>query len=107
MANSRIYMDLLSARGWIISLLYPILDTIVLVPSLVLIGLLRKRKEQSAIASVWLIMAGSIVLVTIADIAFSYIQRIGESVEAGWFTDILYASSYIFMTGAQIGTIGS
>jgi hypothetical protein len=86
--------------GWIISLLYPILDTIVLVPSLVLIGLLRRRKEQSAIASAWLIMAGSIVLVTIADIAFSYIQRIGESVEEEWFTDILYASSYIFMTGA-------
>ena len=86
--------------GWIISLLYPILDTIILVPSLVLIELLRRRKEQSAIASVWLIMAGSIILVTLADIAFSYSQRIGESAEVGWFTDIFYSSSYIFMTGA-------
>jgi hypothetical protein len=86
--------------GWMISLLYPILDTIVLVPSLVLIGLVRGRKEQSAVTSVWLIIAGWIVLVTIADIAFSYSQRIGELGELGWFTDIVYSGSYIFIAGA-------
>jgi hypothetical protein len=85
--------------GWTISLLYPIFDTIVLVPSLVLIGALRSRKEQSAVTSAWLLMAGSIVVVTLADIAFSYSQRMGEAAEVEWFADILYSASYIFMAG--------
>jgi hypothetical protein len=45
-------------------------------------------------------MAASLVLVTLADISFTYGQGIGMSVEEQWFMDSLYASSYIVMAGA-------
>jgi hypothetical protein len=84
--------------GWLIGIFYPILDTIALVPSLLIIILLRNNISTSTLH--WSLFAGSIIILTIADIGFGYSELLGTAEEEQWFWDILYTSSYIFMAGA-------
>jgi hypothetical protein len=84
--------------AWLISIFYPILDTIALVPSLLIAISLRNKVSTSNLH--WSLFASSIIIVTIADIGFGYSELLGTAEEEQWFWDILYTASYIFMAGA-------
>ena len=103
--------DMLSATegdmGWLISVLYPILDTIALIPSLLIVASFRGRRSKSAYSIVWLLISCSIIIVTIADIGFGYSEVFGRSEEQQWFWDTMFASSYIVMAGALLTLVYS
>ncbi len=86
--------------GWLMSILYPILDTVALIPSLLIMVSLHIRKKEFTSIMHWLLLAISIVLVTVADIGFDYSERIGTSEQEEWFWNTLYSASYIVMVGA-------
>ena len=96
--------DMLSAAegdmGWLISILYPILDTIALIPCLLIVASFRGHNKESAYSIEWLLLSCSIIIVTIADIGFGYSEMLGRSEEEQWFWDTMYAASYIVMAGA-------
>jgi len=98
--------DILSAAngdmGWLISILYPILDTIALIPSLLLVASFRGRRDESGYSIQWLLLFCSIIIVTIADIGFGYSEVLGKAEEQQWFWDTMYAASYIVMDGALL-----
>jgi hypothetical protein len=103
--------DMLSAAegdmGWLISILYPILDTIALIPCLLIVASFHRRSDKSAYSIQWLLLSCSILTVTIADIGFGYSEVLGRSEEQLWFWDIMYASSYIVMAGALLTLVYS
>ena len=84
--------------GWIITIIYPILDGIAFVPSLLIIMKLRNKKQMESITP-WMLLAASILLVTVADIGFGYSEVLGKTVEQGrvgiW--DAIYSAGYIVM----------
>jgi len=96
--------DMLSAAegdmGWLISILYPILDTIALIPCLLIVASFRGHNKESAYSIEWLLLSCSIIIVTIVDIGFGYSEMLGRSEEEQWFWDTMYAASYIVMAGA-------
>ena len=103
--------DMLSAAegdmGWLISILYPILDTIALIPCLLIVASFRRRSDKSAYSIQWLLLSCSIIIVTIADIGFGYSEVLGRSEEQQWFWDTMYAASYIVMAGALLALVYS
>ncbi len=103
--------DMLSAAkgdmGWLISILYPILDTIALIPSLLIVASFREHRDKSVYSIEWLLLSCSIIIVTIADIGFGYSEVLGKSEEQQWFWDTMYAASYIVMAGALLTSVNS
>jgi hypothetical protein len=75
-----------------------ILDGIAFVPSLLIIMKLRNKKQIESIRP-WMLLAASILLVTVADIGFGYSEVLGKTVEQGrvgiW--DAIYSAGYIVM----------
>ena len=96
--------DIMSAAsgdvGWFVSILYPILDTIILIPALMIVASFRGRRNKYGYSIHWLLLACSIIILTIADIGFGYSEVLGKAEGEQWFWDIMYASSYIVMAGA-------
>lgn len=96
--------DIMSAAegdlGWLIDILYPILDTIILIPSLMIVASFRGRRNKLGYSIHWLLLSSSIIILTIADIGFGYSEVLGKAEDEQWFWDIMYASSYIVMAGA-------
>jgi hypothetical protein len=92
--------DLLSAQQgslkWLISITYPVLDGVLLVPAMLIIWSLRDEK----LASVWILLSLSIVLTTVADIGFGYSSVIDIEGKEEWIWDLLYNSSYLIMATA-------
>lgn len=84
--------------AWIITIIYPILDGIAFVPSLLIIMKLRNNKQIES-TTPWMLLATSILLVTVADIGFGYSEVLGKTVEQGrvgiW--DAIYSAGYIVM----------
>ncbi len=93
--------DLLSTEegslAWLISIAYPILDGILLVPALLILWTIRDEKLTSAN---WGLLALSIVLVTVADIGFGYSAVIDKAGKEEWIWDMFYDSSYLTMAAA-------
>ncbi|HET7148613.1 MAG TPA: hypothetical protein VFI73_08970 [Candidatus Nitrosopolaris sp.] len=93
--------DLLSAQegslAWIISIAYPILDGILLVPAVLILWNLRNKNVASAN---WSLLALSVVVVTIADIGFGYSSVIDKAGKDEWIWDLFYNSSYLIMSAA-------
>jgi hypothetical protein len=93
--------DLLSAQegslGWIISIAYPILDGILLVPAVLILWSLRGKNLTS---TNWSLLALSIVIVTVADIGFGYSAVIDKAGKEEWIWDLFYNSSYLVMAAA-------
>jgi hypothetical protein len=85
--------------GWLVSILYPILDTVILIPCLLILASIYGRRNKTNSVH-WILLTGSIILFTLADIGFDYSEVLGVSDEEGWFWDILYAASYIVLAGA-------
>ena len=93
--------DLLSAQegslAWLISIAYPILDGILLVPAVLILWSLRGKNVASAN---WSLLALSIVLVTVGDIGFGYSAVIDKAGKEEWIWDLFYNSSYLIMAAA-------
>ena len=93
--------DLLSAQegslAWLISIAYPILDGILLVPAVLILWSLRGKNVASAN---WSLLAISLVVVTIADIGFGYSAVINKAGKDEWIWDLFYNSSYLIMSAA-------
>ena len=93
--------DLLSAQegslAWLISIAYPILDGILLIPAVLILWVLRGKNMASAN---WSLLALSIVLVTVADIGFGYSAVIHKARKEEWIWDLFYSSSYLVMSAA-------
>jgi hypothetical protein len=93
--------DLLSAQqgslAWLISIAYPILDGILLVPAVLILWILRGKNVASAN---WSLLALSIVLVTVGDIGFGYSAVIDKAGKEEWIWDLFYNSSYLVMAAA-------
>lgn len=93
--------DLLSAQegslAWLISITYPILDGILLVPAVLILWSLRGKNVASAN---WSLLALSIVLVTVGDIGFGYSAVIDKAGKEEWVWDLFYNSSYLVMAAA-------
>src|SRR5437016_1604839 len=93
--------DLLSAQegslAWLISIAYPILDGILLVPAVLILWSLRSKNVASAN---WSLLALSIVVVTVADIGFGYSAVIDKAGKEEWIWDLFYNSSYLAMAAA-------
>ena len=77
--------DLLSAQegslAWLISIAYPILDGILLVPAVLILWSLRGKNVASAN---WSLLALSIVLVTVGDFGFGYSALIDKAGKEEW-----------------------
>lgn len=93
--------DLLSAQegslAWVISVTYPILDVILLVPAVLILWGLRGKNIAS---SNWSLLALSIVLVTVGDIGFGYSAVLDKAGKEEWIWDLFYNSSYLVMAAA-------
>jgi hypothetical protein len=93
--------DLLSAQegslAWVISVTYPILDGILLIPAVLVLWSLRGRNIASAN---WSLLALSIVLVTVADLGFGYSAVLDKAGKEEWIWDLFYNSSYLVMAAA-------
>ena len=93
--------DLLSAQegslAWLISIAYPILDGILLVPAVLILWSLRGKNMASAN---WSLLALSIVVVTLADIGFGYSAVINKAGKDQWIWDLFYNSSYLIKSAA-------
>jgi hypothetical protein len=93
--------DLLSAQQgslrWLISVAYPVLDGILLVPAALILWSLRGKNVTSAN---WSLLSLSIVIVTIADIGFGYSAVIDKAGKEEWIWDLFYNSSYLVMSAA-------
>lgn len=80
----------------IITIIYPILDGIAFVPSILIIAKLWNKKRVDSIGP-WILLAGSILLITVADLGFGYSEVLGKTVEEGrvgiW--DAIYSAGYI------------
>ena len=64
--------------GWLIIILYPTLDTIALIPCLLIVASFRGRRDKSSYSIQWLLLSCSIIIVTIADIGFGYSEALGR-----------------------------
>ena len=97
--------DLISAGQDIISTLvsfaYPVLDGMLLVPSMVILWSFRKGDPSS---NQWKMMSVSFVLVTIGDIGFCYCFALAPSVagEFEWIWAIFYNTGYICIVASMI-----
>lgn len=85
----------------IVSFAYPVLDGILLVPSMVILWSLRKGDPSS---NQWIMMSISFVVLTIADIGFGYSFALAPSVaeEFEWVWAIFYNTGYICIVASVL-----
>lgn len=97
----------------ILTIAYPILDAILLVPALLIFRIRRKpvtlehgsvRAEQQEDIS-WILLSLSIILFAIADTGFAYITALNLMMvqKEVWIWNIFYNSGYILLAGALTG----
>lgn len=97
--------ELLSAAeditATVVSFAYPVLDGILLVPSMVMLWSFRKGDPSS---NQWKMMSVSFVLLTIGDIGFGYSFALAPSVaeEFEWVWAIFYNTGYICIVASVI-----
>ena len=85
--------------GNIISIAYPVLDAILIVPAAVILWYLRRAGPQF---THWIMLSLFIVMVTIGDIGFGYSNILGEEIaeEQGWIWETFYNSGYLSIAAA-------
>lgn len=97
----------------ILTIAYPILDAILLVPALLIFRIQRNpvtiehrsvRAEQQEDIS-WILLSLSIILFAIADTGFAYITALNLMMvqKEVWIWNIFYNSGYILLAGALTG----
>lgn len=84
-----------------INILYYIVDTLLLIPSILLIFKLPKKDP---FFYHWLLFFISITLLTIADFGYTYTSTISENLilETEWLWNVIYAFSYLFLSSSLI-----
>jgi hypothetical protein len=97
----------------ILTIAYPILDAILLVPALLIFWIRRnpltfehkslKAQQQEDIS--WILLSLSIILFVIADSGFAYITALNLTMvqKEAWIWNIFYNSGYILLAGALTG----
>ena len=87
-----------------VSFAYPVLDGILLVPSMVILWSFRKGDPSS---NQWKMMSVAFVLLTIGDIGFGYSFSLAPSVaeEFEWILAIFYNTGYICIVAGMIWSI--
>jgi hypothetical protein len=100
--------DLLSAAqditATVVSFAYPVLDGLLLVPSMVILWSFRKGDPSS---NQWKMMSVSFVLLTIGDIGFCYCFALAPSVaeEFEWIWAIFYNTGYICIVAGVLWSV--
>jgi hypothetical protein len=84
-----------------VSVFYPIIDGIILIPSMIIFWSLRKG-DPSYLH--WLLMSASFVMVTIGDIGFGYSFALSPDVagEYEWIWSIFFNTCYVCMSAGGI-----
>ena len=97
----------------ILTITYPILDAILLVPALLIFWVRRttptfehnslKAEQQEDIS--WILLSLSIILFVIADSGFAYVTALNLTMiqKEVWIWDIFYNCGYILLAGALTG----
>jgi hypothetical protein len=75
-----------------VSVSYPILDGLLLVPAIVLLWSIRKGEISQ---THWVMISIFIILNTVGDLGFGYSVYIGTLARQLWIWDILYTAGYI------------
>jgi hypothetical protein len=90
---------LLFNLGNIISIAYPVLDALLIVPAGVILWDLRRAGPQF---THWMLLSLFIVMVTVGDIGFGYSNILGEEIaeEQAWIWDVFYNAGYISIAAA-------
>jgi hypothetical protein len=84
----------------LLSLAYPIIDGILLVPTIMILYTAYRNRLQ---AFSWVLLASSILVTAIADIGFGYTALVGiEALENEAIWDVLYNIMYILISGAMV-----
>ena len=83
------------------SVFYPIIDGIVLIPSMIIFWSLRKGDPSHMH---WFLMSASFVMVTIGDIGFGYSFALSPEVagEYEWIWSIFFNTCYVCMAAGGI-----
>jgi hypothetical protein len=90
---------LLFNLGNIISIAYPVLDALLIVPAGAILWDLRRAGPQF---THWMLLSLFIVMVTVGDIGFGYSNILGEEIaeEQAWIWDVFYNAGYISIAAA-------
>ena len=85
----------------LVSISYPILDGVLLVPAILILWSIRNGK---LVVTHWMLIALSMIFVAIADSGFGYmaVSNINSVQEADWIWDILYNTGYLSIAFALI-----
>ena len=85
----------------LVSISYPILDGVLLVPAILILWSIRYGK---LVVTHWMLIALSMIFVAIADSGFGYtaVSNINSVQEADWIWDILYNAGYLSIAFALV-----
>jgi hypothetical protein len=85
----------------LVSISYPILDGVLLVPAILILLSIRNGK---LVVTHWMLIALSMILLAIADSGFGYmaVSNINSVQEVDWIWDILYNTGYLSIAFALI-----
>jgi hypothetical protein len=80
----------------VVSIFYPIIDGVILIPAVIIFWTLRKTDPLSMH---WLLMSISFIMVTIADIGFGYSFALSPEIagEYEWIWSVFFNACYVFM----------
>lgn len=97
--NIFLLFDQKEAIGNIISIAYPVLDALLIVPAGAILWDLRRAGPQF---THWMLLSLFIVMVTVGDIGFGYSNILGEEIaeEQAWIWDVFYNAGYISIAAA-------
>ena len=97
--NNTLLFNQKEVLGNIISIAYPVLDALLIVPAGVILWDLRRAGPQF---THWIMLSLFIVMVTVGDIGFGYSNILGEEIaeEQAWIWDVFYNAGYISIAAA-------
>ncbi|MGI8833101.1 MAG: hypothetical protein ACR2IS_10755 [Nitrososphaeraceae archaeon] len=97
--NTLLLFNQKEVLGNIISIAYPVLDALLIVPAGAILWDLRRAGPQF---THWMLLSFFIVLVTAGDIGFGYSNILGEEIaeEQAWIWDVFYNAGYISIAAA-------
>jgi hypothetical protein len=80
----------------VVSIFYPVIDGVILIPAIIIFWSLRKTDPLSMH---WLLMSISFMMVTIGDIGFGYSFALSPEIagEYEWIWSVFFNSCYVFM----------
>jgi hypothetical protein len=85
----------------VVSILYPIIDGLILIPSLVIFWSLRRTDPASMH---WLLMSAAFVISIVADVGFGYSFALSPDIAAEyeWIWSIFFNACYVFLAAGGV-----